>query len=299
MNLQKTSQNNKHNLSNRMKNLLLCFVFIIFLAGSFFISPVSAAEEKVYSGRGEGQAEVNQRKAEYNGQTSKFVPLVGIPYVDTKDPNLSLPGYINALYIASISIAAFLAVIKIIFAGVQYMLSDVVTDKGQAKKDIRGALIGLLIVIGAVLILNTINPNLTGLRALDGPPVTVELELKKPTTCQQNPNSAFCRTAEGKDFIISPSAPKGECVTSYDVLQKDYTLDPKAGQVACGISLHYNQTTNTCVVIENHTISPDIILKYEERYKTTEEFVDFMNGWCPGVYKNTKYNSETKSCINR
>ncbi len=61
----------------------------------------------------------------------------------------------------SISIAALLAVVKIIIAGAKYMLSDIVTTKGEAKKDIRGALLGLLLIIGAVIILNTINPALT------------------------------------------------------------------------------------------------------------------------------------------
>ena len=41
------------------------------------------------------------------------------------------------------------------------MLTDIVTNKGEAKKDIYGALIGLLVVLGAVLILYVINPNLT------------------------------------------------------------------------------------------------------------------------------------------
>lgn len=99
------------------------------------------------------------------GAEGDFVPLVGIPGLKT-GTTPSLTGYLNALYIASISIAAFLAVIKIIFAGVKYMLTDVVTTKGDAKKDIKGALLGLLIVIGAVLILNTINPNLTYLDVL-------------------------------------------------------------------------------------------------------------------------------------
>lgn len=69
--------------------------------------------------------------------------------------------YINLLYKMSISIAALLAVVKIIIAGAKYMLSDIVTTKGEAKKDIRGALLGLLLIIGAVIILNTINPALT------------------------------------------------------------------------------------------------------------------------------------------
>jgi Type IV secretion system pilin len=91
-----------------------------------------------------------------------FVNLVGVPGIDSNGlPNLN--EYINALYRLSISIAALLAVIKIVIAGAKYMLSDIVTHKEDAKKDIQGALIGLLIVIGAIIILNTVNSDLTNL----------------------------------------------------------------------------------------------------------------------------------------
>ncbi len=102
-----------------------------------------------------------------------FVPLVGIPFVETTEVS-SLPAYANALYIAAISLGAVIAVLKIIFAGIKYMLSDVITDKSKAKQDIRGALIGLIIMIGAVLILNTINPQITQLTALDLEDLSVE-----------------------------------------------------------------------------------------------------------------------------
>lgn len=87
-----------------------------------------------------------------------FRPLVGIPGLD---PNASFNDYINALYALAISVAALVAVIKIIVAGVKYMLSDVVSSKGAAKEDIQSALLGLLIIAAAYLILNQINPNLT------------------------------------------------------------------------------------------------------------------------------------------
>ena len=95
--------------------------------------------------------------------SSHFIPLVGIPGLTdvnlTGDQGLNL--YINALYRLSISIAALLAVIKIVAAGAKYMLTDIVPAKEEAKKDIQGALIGLLIVIAAVIILNTVNSDLT------------------------------------------------------------------------------------------------------------------------------------------
>ena len=86
------------------------------------------------------------------------VYLVGIPGVDIgSDFNT----YINALYKLSIAIAALLAVIKIIVAGLKWMLTDLITSKEDAKKDIQGAVLGLLIIIAAVIILETINPQLT------------------------------------------------------------------------------------------------------------------------------------------
>lgn len=87
-----------------------------------------------------------------------YQSMVTIPKLTDSDPTTA--GYVTALYILSVSVAAFLALVKIIFGGVQYMLSDIVTQKENAKKDIRGALLGLLIVLGAAFILQTINPQL-------------------------------------------------------------------------------------------------------------------------------------------
>lgn len=77
--------------------------------------------------------------------------------------NLTTQQYIDALYVIAITAASILAVFKLIWAGVQYMLSEVVTSKQKAKQDIQGALLGLLLILGAVTLLNTINPNLTNI----------------------------------------------------------------------------------------------------------------------------------------
>ncbi len=101
---------------------------------------------------------------------SNFVPLVGLPYIQDASPT-HFGDYVTALYYAAISIGALLAVIKIIFAGIKYMLTDVVTTKSDAKKDIYGALIGLLIIVSAVLILQTINPRLLEINLFTNAPV--------------------------------------------------------------------------------------------------------------------------------
>lgn len=91
-----------------------------------------------------------------------FQPLVGIPGLTDGDGGMdSYSSYVNALYAIAIGIAGLLAVIKLIFAGTKYMLSDIVTDKQSAKKDIKWALVGLIVVLGAVVILTTINTDLT------------------------------------------------------------------------------------------------------------------------------------------
>lgn len=69
--------------------------------------------------------------------------------------------YLNTVYTILIGLAALLAVLKVIVAGVKYMLSDVVTSKETAKKEIKTALLGLVIIISAVMILSFINPKLT------------------------------------------------------------------------------------------------------------------------------------------
>lgn len=94
--------------------------------------------------------------------------------------------YIEALFNASIAIAAILVVIRLIWAGTEYMLSDLVTTKESARKKIRGALLGLLIILASVTILNTINPNLLNLDVIGkgeavnitAPDVTDNIKLK-------------------------------------------------------------------------------------------------------------------------
>lgn len=88
---------------------------------------------------------------------AQYQPLVGIPGVsDTQN----FDEYLQAVYATAISLAALLAVIKIVIAGVKWMTTDIVTSKSDAKKDIQGAIFGLLVILGAVLILYIINPNI-------------------------------------------------------------------------------------------------------------------------------------------
>lgn len=131
--------------------------------------------------------------AEGTAQSNGFVPLVGVPFLDNNQASVRLVDYVNAFYIGSISLAAVIAVLRIIFAGVQYMLSDIVTSKGKAKKDIQAALVGLIIIIGAVLVLDTINPSIKMVNPLSLKPLDL------PTYTQVN--NSGCNITSGCNNI--------------------------------------------------------------------------------------------------
>ena len=101
------------------------------------------------------------------GQLSqKYVPLAGLPGVtDRSDPTLI--GYLNAIFMLSISIAAMVAVVRISVAGFQYMIStDGWANREEAKGTILAVLIGLAVLLASYIILYTINPDLVTLNIL-------------------------------------------------------------------------------------------------------------------------------------
>lgn len=139
-----------------------------------------------------------------DAQAPVYEAMVKIPRVSADSQ--STGEYVQALYFLAITVAALLAVVKIIFGGVKWMLSDVITDKSSAKNDIKGAILGLAIVLAAVLILNTINKDLTKLEFLENAPsISGQSESSvaggssgtTKTACQKDSGSADCCYEKG------------------------------------------------------------------------------------------------------
>jgi len=78
----------------------------------------------------------------------------------------SLAGFLNGLFTAAISIGAILAVLRIAYAGYEYMTSDAWGNKARAKEIIGDVVLGLMLLLGTYLILNQINPDLLNLNIL-------------------------------------------------------------------------------------------------------------------------------------
>lgn len=82
-------------------------------------------------------------------------------------PATDIPGYLNNLYKFAVGIAGLLALGMIVAGGVYYTISAGSGDKQkEAKSMITSALLGVALLMGTYLILNTINPQITKLGEL-------------------------------------------------------------------------------------------------------------------------------------
>ena len=93
---------------------------------------------------------------------TEYTLLQGIPLeVGSRDTEKATAAtYLKGLFNLTIAIAGVLAVIKIIFGGIQYMSTDAFGAKSEAKTTIQHAIWGLALALSAWLILHTINPAL-------------------------------------------------------------------------------------------------------------------------------------------
>lgn len=89
-----------------------------------------------------------------------LAPIPGTYVESAEGRRATLRTYLPGLFRLLIGLAALLAVIMIIIGGLQYMFSAGSGGKGAAREKISSAVIGLLLVLGAWLLLRTINPNL-------------------------------------------------------------------------------------------------------------------------------------------
>ena len=137
-----------------------------------------------------------------------YVRLVGLPFEQANNQDIN--EFIKALYRLAIGVAATLAVLRLILAGAQYMFTDVVTTKADAKKNVQNSLVGLLVVLAAVLILNTINPQLTNLEALDIKKINVDVNFSPVEQCDVQ-SSATCCIESGGNWVLNSNV--GSCNT--------------------------------------------------------------------------------------
>ena len=101
-------------------------------------------------------------------QDTSFIPLTqNTPFLEGAGDASTLPVFLNNLYKICIGLAAVIAVLQIMRAGVMYMGGDSVTEKKEAKNLIGLAIGGLILVLSPVVVFGIINPDILSLK-IDG-----------------------------------------------------------------------------------------------------------------------------------
>ncbi len=92
------------------------------------------------------------------------IPDVSVNIPGSQPESKGVPGIIANIYQFSLMIAVLLAFAMIVFAGAKYMFArGNPSAQSDARDHITQALLGLLLLAGAFIILNTVNPRLTKL----------------------------------------------------------------------------------------------------------------------------------------
>ena len=149
-----------------------------------------------------------------------YIPLTTIPGLTEGCQTSEANGYSTAnctpanpvaliknIYGISIGIAAVLAVVMIIWAGVEYATTEAITGKSDAKEKWKGALIGLGLLLSSYLILRTINIELVnidlglGNPKIGGEPVS-ENGLKSLLNDAQNQAALSLETLRNRDNAV-------------------------------------------------------------------------------------------------
>jgi hypothetical protein len=188
---------------------------------------------------------------------SPYVPLSPLPLTtpSTCDPSnptaetcrTDIEQYLPGIFRLLIASAGALAVIMIVIGGIQYLSTDAISGKSEGKELITNALVGLMLVIGSWILLNTINPKT----------LEVNLSLQRPvstipsatsTTGGPTPPAEMClRNVGGTTTSVAC-----ECFNCTDITMGGHSslpLKPNQGtmlnQNLANNLLEVNQTMNS------------------------------------------------------
>ncbi len=139
-------------------------------------------------------------------QVSDYTVLQPLPGIDKGKPT-TIETYLPQAFNISIAVAAVLAFVMITFGGMVYATSDSVTTKHDGRQYIENAIYGLLLVLGAYAILNTINPQMLSFN------LSINRPLSTPTAPVVAGGVPMTAQQLAQDSAVRNSLPSG--VTAY------------------------------------------------------------------------------------
>ncbi len=102
---------------------------------------------------------------------------------------VTFPEWLPGAFKLAIAVSAGLAFVMITFGGIMYATTDAVGTKSQGKEYIYNAIVGLLFVLSAWVVLNTINPEILAFKWTIPVPTTIT---RLPTVAPVGPNGTGC-----------------------------------------------------------------------------------------------------------
>lgn len=178
-----------------------------------------------------------------NSSISGQVP-VGQPGADGFIRSDLLSNYIQAIYNYGLSIGGVLAAVMLMAGGLMWLVSGGDSGKiSKAKTLITGSLVGLLILFGTYLILNTINPELVKMEGVRVLGIKPQLGNAIVTCCDAKLGliSMQVKDANGKMTITVDDpkigAVKGEEFTTCENFNKSVTCNIDQG-ASCSFDRH-------------------------------------------------------------
>lgn len=107
-----------------------------------------------------------------------YTPLAPLPGLDKGlnfDDSCPLANYLNTMFDLIVGVIIVIAMVKLVLGGLEYVTSESISGKANAKDSIIAAFGGLVLALGSYIILNSINPNLLNL-CPDITPVTITID---------------------------------------------------------------------------------------------------------------------------
>jgi hypothetical protein len=106
------------------------------------------------------------------------------------------------LFNLAVLIGGVLAVFIIASAGLQYMTTDAILQKSDAKKRIQNALIGLIMLLSIWIFFNQINPDILKLKGFDMPKADTT-STSTSQTQQSTGSSGVIRNSDGSTDSVA------------------------------------------------------------------------------------------------
>ncbi len=168
---------------------------------------------------------VNTHQLNANNQLKRtsdtYEPLAELPGLT--DLNFSqecpLVDYINTIFQLLIGIIIIIAMVKLVLGGLEYITSESISGKANAKESIINAFAGLVIALGAYLILNTINPTLLNLcPKIDKAVQVIDEDVPQTAVNGYYGNGKYKKGADWDESIAGtiPALPRGVTVNKQE-----------------------------------------------------------------------------------